>query len=130
MWFGSSDLSAWRPVSIPWVYEDEETEPLVKPTEIEEKTTDTQHVDNLGAMAGNEDLLKKLSSLEIENKTLKKVTDDLKNLVIKLEPRVSQLEKGGSGSSAPAATPAPAKVEEDDDEDVDLFGSDSEDEEA
>jgi len=73
---------------------------------------------------------KKLSSLEIENKTLKKVTDDLKNLVIKLETRVSQLEKGGSGSAAPAATPAPAKVEEDDDEDVDLFGSDSEDEEA
>jgi len=88
-------------------------------------------VDNLGAMAGNEDLLKKLSSLEIENKTLKKVTDDLKNLVIKLETRVSQLEKGGSGSAAPAATPAPAKVEEDEeDEDVDLFGSDSEDEEA
>merc|ERR1712183_1144540 len=86
-------------------------------------------VDNLGAMAGNEDLLKKLSSLEIENKTLKKVTDDLKNLVIKLETRVSQLEKGGSGSAAPAAKPAPAKVEEDD-EDVDLFGSDSEDEEA
>ena len=21
MWFGSGDLSAWRPVSIPWVYE-------------------------------------------------------------------------------------------------------------
>ena len=59
------------------------------------------------------------------------VTDDLKNLVIKLETRVSQLEKGGSGSAAPAAKPAPAKVEEeDDDEDVDLFGSDSEDEEA
>jgi len=88
-------------------------------------------VDNLGAMAGNEELLKKLSSLEIENKTLKKVTDDLKNLVIKLETRVSQLEKGGSGSAAPAAKPAPAKVEEEDeDEDVDLFGSDSEDEEA
>ena len=58
------------------------------------------------------------------------VTDDLKNLVIKLETRVSQLEKGGGGSAAPAATPAPAKVEEDDEEDVDLFGSDSEDEEA
>ena len=58
------------------------------------------------------------------------VTDDLKNLVIKLETRVSQLEKGGSGSAAPAAKPAPAKVEEEDDEDVDLFGSDSEDEEG
>ena len=54
------------------------------------------------------------------------VTDDLKNLVIKLENRVSQLEKGKGGSA-----PAPAKVEEEeDDDDVDLFGSDSEDEEA
>jgi len=85
-------------------------------------------VDNLGAMAGNEELLKKVSSLEIENKSLKKVTDDLKNLVIKLENRVSQLEKGGK---APAPAKAPAKVEEDeDDDDVDLFGSDSEDEET
>lgn len=69
---------------------------------------------------------KKVSSLEIENKSLKKVTDDLKNLVIKLENRVSQLEKGKGGSA-----PAPAKVEEEeDDDDVDLFGSDSEDEET
>jgi len=74
---------------------------------------------------------KKVSSLEIENKSLKKVTDDLKNLVLKLENRVSQLEKGGSGSKPAAAAPAPAKVEEDeDDDDVDLFGSDSEDEDA
>jgi len=91
-------------------------------------------VDNLGALAGNEELLKKVSSLEIENKGLKKVTDDLKNLVLKLENRVSQLEKGSTGSkpaAAPAAKPAPAKVEEDDDDDdVDLFGSDSEDEDT
>ena len=60
------------------------------------------------------------------------VTDDLKNLVLKLENRVSQLEKGSTGSAPAAAKPAPAKVEEaDDDDDVDLFGdSDSEDEEA
>merc|ERR1712241_1378859 len=74
------------------------------------------------------------SSLEIENQGLKKVTDDLKNLVLKLENRVSQLEKGSTDTkpaAAPAAKPAPAKVEEeDDDDDVDLFGSDSEDEEA
>merc|ERR1712198_787304 len=87
-------------------------------------------VDNLGAIAGNEELLKKVASLEIENKSLKKVTDDLKNLVIKLENRVANLEKG-KGGSAPAPAKAPAKVEEeDDDDDVDLFGSDSEDEET
>merc|ERR1712096_80621 len=49
-------------------------------------------------------LVKKLNALEVENKQLKKVTDDLK--------------------AAPAA-PAPAA---DDDDDVDLFGSDDEDE--
>jgi len=87
-------------------------------------------VDNLGAMAGNEELLKKVASLEIENKSLKKVTDDLKNLVIKLENRVANLEKG-KGGSAPAPAKPPAKVEEEeDDDDVDLFGSDSEDEET
>ena len=59
------------------------------------------------------------------------VTDDLKNLVLKLENRVSQLEKGSTGSTPAAAKPAPAKVEEEDDDDVDLFGdSDSEDEDA
>ena len=58
------------------------------------------------------------------------VTDDLKNLVIKLENRVANLEKG-KGGSAPAPAKPPAKVEEEeDDDDVDLFGSDSEDEET
>ena len=47
------------------------------------------------------------SALEIENKQLKKVTDDLKNLILKLESRVASLE-GGKTASAPA--PAPAKV--------------------
>jgi len=84
-------------------------------------------VDGLAAMAGNEELLKKVSGLEIENKSLKKVTDDLKNLVIKLETRVSQLEKGGS---KPSAAPAKVEEEDEDDDDVDLFGSDDEDEDA
>merc|ERR1719273_478309 len=91
-------------------------------------------VDGLAKMAGNEELLKKISGLEIENKSLKKVTDDLRNLVVKLENRVSQLEKGkGSSQSAPAAKPAPAPAkaaDEEEEDDVDLFGSESEDEEA
>jgi len=93
-------------------------------------------VDGLAKMAGNEDLLKKISGLEIENKSLKKVTDDLRNLVVKLENRVSQLEKGSGSSQSvpaakPAAKPAPAKVvDEEEEDDVDLFGSESEDEEA
>merc|ERR1711862_348756 len=56
-----------------------------------------------------------------ENKSLKKVTDDLKALVLSLTARVETLE--GGKSSAKAAAPAPAA---DDDDDVDLFGSDEE----
>merc|ERR1711892_527078 len=65
-------------------------------------------------------LVKKLNALEVENKQLKKVTDDLKALVLSLEARVGSLEGG-----KPAAKAAPAA---DDDDDVDLFGSDDEDE--
>jgi len=83
-------------------------------------------VDGIAAMAGgaNADVVKKLKDLEIENKNLKKVTDDLKSMVLKLENRVAVLEKGGA-----KAAPAPAaKEEEEEDEDVDLFGSESEEE--
>lgn len=87
-------------------------------------------VDGLVAIAGGDDmnLNNKLQALEVENKQLKKVTDDLKSLVLKLEARVAKLEVGGpSSSAAPAA--APAKEEEEDDDDVDLFGSDDDEEE-
>lgn len=60
------------------------------------------------------------------------VTDDLKKLVISLEKRVDQLEKGGGSSgSKPSGKPAakPAAKDDDDDDDVDLFGSGSDDEE-
>jgi len=67
-------------------------------------------------------LVKKLNSLETENKQLKKVTDDLKALVLSLEARVGSLEGG-----KPAAKAAPAPAAADDDDDVDLFGSDDED---
>merc|ERR1711874_938489 len=68
----------------------------------------------MGEMA----LMKKLGALEVENKELKKVTDDLKSLVLSLQARVDKLD--GGKASAPAA-----KAEEEDD-DVDLFGSDEE----
>lgn len=80
-------------------------------------------VDGLAALtsAGTMELQTKLNSLEKENKTLKKVTDDLKALVLKLEGRVASLEKGGKAAPAPAAAA-------DDDDDVDLFGSSDEEE--
>jgi len=91
-------------------------------------------VDKAGSMVGSEDLVQKVSKLEIENKDLKKITHDLKSLVLKLEGRIVQLEKG-SKTTPPASNTKSSKVEvageeEDEDEDVDLFGSDSDDEEA
>jgi len=86
-------------------------------------------VDGLVAQSGEVDmaLASKLSALELENKQLKKVTEDLKGLILKLEGRVATLE-GGKAPAPAAAAPAPAKEEEDDD--VDLFGSDDEEEDA
>merc|ERR1711868_283089 len=81
-------------------------------------------VDNLSSgLSASEEmaLMKKLGDLEVENKSLKKVTDDLKALVLSLTARVETLE--GGKPSAKAAAPAPAA---DDDDDVDLFGSDEE----
>merc|ERR1712066_1021277 len=77
-----------------------------------------------GAANADAGVIKKLKDLELENKDLKKVTSDLKAMVLKLENRVSVLEKA---KPAVAAAPAPAAaVDDDDDDDVDLFGSDSE----
>jgi len=86
-------------------------------------------VDGLAALtsAGTMELQTKITGLEKENKNLKKVTDDLRALVIKLEGRVACLEKGGSAGGAPKAAPAPAAADDDDD-DVDLFGSSDEEE--
>merc|ERR1711874_595302 len=75
----------------------------------------------MGEMA----LMKKLGALEVENKELKKVTDDLKSLVLSLQARVDKLDGGKASAPAAKAAPAPAK-EDDDDDDVDLFGSDEE----
>jgi len=81
-------------------------------------------VDNIAAKAGGVDpnILKKINDLEIENKNLKKVTEDLL-------ARVAALEISAGAPKKAAAAPAPSKKEEkkveDDDEEVDLFGSDS-----
>jgi len=86
-------------------------------------------VDGLAALtsAGAMELQTKINSLEKENKSLKKVTDDLKNLVLKLEGRVASLEKGGAPAKA-APAPAAAAADEEEDDDVDLFGSSDEEE--
>merc|ERR1712083_711418 len=87
-------------------------------------------VDVIEAVAGgavDAGVMKKLKDLELENKDLKKVTSDLKAMILKLEGRVAAIEKAKpAAAAAPAkAAPAPAADDEDDD-DVDLFGSESE----
>merc|ERR1739848_212863 len=79
-------------------------------------------VDNIAAKAGGVDpnILKKINDLEIENKNLKKVTEDLLARVAALE-----LSGGAPKAAAPAAAPSKKVEEEEDDEEVDLFGSDS-----
>merc|ERR1712045_161142 len=74
-------------------------------------------VDNLSSgLSASEEmaLMKKLNALELENKGLKKVTDDLKALVLSLQARVDTLE--GGAPAKPAAKAAPAPAAEDDEE--------------
>ncbi|XP_041100501.1 eukaryotic translation elongation factor 1 delta b (guanine nucleotide exchange protein) isoform X2 [Polyodon spathula] len=88
-----------------------------------------------GCTAGEQsELVSRISSLELENRSLYSVVEDLRLAISKLETRVSQLEKspaGGRPTLAAAAAPC-TKVEvkkeevEDDDDDIDLFGSDEE----
>merc|ERR1712039_855191 len=119
LWFSKAEITSWRSAQTEWVYEEEELEPLqALPAK----------VDGLVSASGSSEdmaLVKKLNALEVENKQLKKVTDDLKALVLSLEARVGQLEGG-----KPAAKPAPSKPApaEEEDDDVDLFGSSDEEE--
>ncbi|XP_067308864.1 eukaryotic translation elongation factor 1 delta a (guanine nucleotide exchange protein) isoform X7 [Pseudorasbora parva] len=85
------------------------------------------------------ELVSRLKSLELDNKNLHRVVDDLRATLSKLESRMTTLEKGQSPASktvtvTKAAPVQKPKVEEhngaDDDDDIDLFGSDEEDEEA
>ncbi|MBN3285210.1 EF1D factor, partial [Polyodon spathula] len=97
-----------------------------------------------GCTAGEQsELVSRISSLELENRSLYSVVEDLRLAISKLETRVSQLEKspaGGRPTLAAAAAPCTKyemtcqslQVEvkkeevEDDDDDIDLFGSDEE----
>ncbi|XP_062621244.1 elongation factor 1-delta-like isoform X1 [Saccostrea cucullata] len=88
---------------------------------------------SVGASGDNSQVMKRVASLEKENRDLKKVVEDMKALVQKLENRVTKLEGGSSAPSAQApapSKPAPAEDDDDDDDDIDLFGSDEDDGEA
>ncbi|XP_009695729.1 PREDICTED: elongation factor 1-delta isoform X3 [Cariama cristata] len=92
------------------------------------------------------ELLSRISHLEVENQNLRSVVADLQMAIFKLESRLNALEKS-STSHQPSPVPPtqhvtpmkkvepfsvpskkPAAAEEDDDDDIDLFGSDDEEE--
>jgi len=82
----------------------------------------------------NPDLNKRIQDLENENAALKKVTDELRSLVLSLDSRVKAMEESKTTATPAAAKiiPAPAAAKpaaNDDDDDVDLFGSDEEEDE-
>ncbi|NXK42202.1 EF1D factor, partial [Piprites chloris] len=107
-----------------------------------------------GAAGDQNELLARISHLEVENQNLRSVVADLQMAIFKLESRLNALEKSSSGSHQPSPVPptqkvepfsvpskkvelpakksvpaaAPAAEEEEDDDDIDLFGSDDEEE--
>ncbi|XP_036842685.1 elongation factor 1-delta isoform X4 [Oncorhynchus mykiss] len=80
--------------------------------------------------SGDQELVSRMKSLELENQGLHKVVEDLRAALFKLENRVRVLERSPAVPCAKAVTVQSVKVEEDDDDEMDLFGSDEEDEEA
>ncbi|KFV48958.1 Elongation factor 1-delta, partial [Tyto alba] len=106
------------------------------------------------ASAGDQnELLSRISHLEVENQNLRSVVADLQMAIFKLESRLNALEKSSTShqpspvpptqkvepfsvpskkvelpSASPAKKVEPAAAEEDDDDDIDLFGSDDEEE--
>ncbi|XP_056599516.1 eukaryotic translation elongation factor 1 delta a (guanine nucleotide exchange protein) isoform X3 [Triplophysa dalaica] len=99
----------------------------------------TPQSQNASKSEDQSEVISRMKSLELDNKNLHKVVDDLRAMLSKLESRMAVLEKsqGPAKKTAPIAKAAPIqkpKVAEqngaDDDDDIDLFGSDEEDEEA
>nr|XP_041570033.1 elongation factor 1-delta isoform X3 [Taeniopygia guttata] len=102
-----------------------------------------------GAAGDQNELLSRISHLEVENQNLRSVVADLQTAIFKLESRLNALEKS-STSHQPSSVPPtqkvepfsvpskkvelpakksePAAAEEDEDDDIDLFGSDDEEE--
>ncbi|XP_031721009.1 eukaryotic translation elongation factor 1 delta a (guanine nucleotide exchange protein) isoform X3 [Anarrhichthys ocellatus] len=93
-----------------------------------------QSLNGSSSRAGDQELVSRMKSLELENQTLHKVVEEMRAALQKLESRVAGLEKSPAAVTCAKAAPVKqVKVEngdDDDDDDVDLFGSDDDDEEA
>ncbi|XP_076601909.1 eukaryotic translation elongation factor 1 delta a (guanine nucleotide exchange protein) isoform X3 [Chaetodon auriga] len=94
-----------------------------------------QHRNSSSHAGGDQELVSRMKSLELENQALHKVVAEMRAALQKLESRVGVLEKTPAAAAVvPCAKAAPVKQvengDDDDDDDIDLFGSDEEDEEA
>ncbi|KAJ8010995.1 hypothetical protein DPEC_G00053610 [Dallia pectoralis] len=82
--------------------------------------------------SGDQDLVTRMKSLELENQGLHKVVDDLRATLLKLDSRVQVLERSPAAPVSCAKTVLKQVVNvvngkgDEDDDDIDLFGSDEE----
>ncbi|NXQ56062.1 EF1D factor, partial [Anthoscopus minutus] len=102
-----------------------------------------------GPAGDQNELLSRISHLEVENQNLRSVVADLQMAIFKLESRLNALEKSSTSHQPspvpptqkvepfsvpskkvelPAKKAEPAAAEDDEDDDIDLFGSDDEEE--
>ncbi|KAB5535846.1 hypothetical protein PHYPO_G00122620 [Pangasianodon hypophthalmus] len=103
-----------------------------------QKPRERKSSQNASKSEDQSELVSRVKSLELDNKNLHKVVDDLRAMLSKLESRLSVLEKtpsqapkaAAASQAAPAPKPKVVVKEEEEDDDIDLFGSDEEDEEA
>ncbi|XP_041698671.1 eukaryotic translation elongation factor 1 delta a (guanine nucleotide exchange protein) isoform X1 [Coregonus clupeaformis] len=87
---------------------------------------------NSSSASGEQELVSRMKSLELENQGLHKVVEDLRAALFTLESRVQVLERSPAAavSCTKVVTVQSVKVENGgDDDDMDLFGSDEEEDE-
>ncbi|XP_076018525.1 elongation factor 1-delta-like isoform X2 [Genypterus blacodes] len=98
--------------------------------------THTHHQSSSNA-GGDQELVTRMKSLELENQTLHKVVQDMRAALQKLESRVIVLEKSPAAGAVPSRQAAPVQQvkmenggDDKEEDDIDLFGSDEDEEEA
>jgi len=95
-----------------------------------------QHRNSSSHAGGDQELISRMKSLEVENQSLHKVVEEMRACLQKLETRVGMLEKSpGKPAMIPCVKAAPVQQVnvsngDDGDDDIDLFGSDDEEEDA
>jgi len=81
-----------------------------------------------GGSGGDASVYRRLEALEKENKELRKITDELRALILNVQSSVQSPSSAAPAqqSKPAAAAPADDDDDDDDDDDVDLFGEDDE----